>query len=44
VVIAPLLGFTAEGGRLGQGGGHYDRWLAANPMWPRWGWAGIASL
>lgn len=31
VVIAPLLGFTAEGHRLGQGGGHYDRWLAAHP-------------
>mgnify|MGYP002780717751 CR=1 FL=1 len=31
VVFVPLLGFTAEGGRLGQGGGHYDRWLAAHP-------------
>lgn len=31
VVFVPLLGFTAEGHRLGQGGGHYDRWLAANP-------------
>lgn len=30
-VFVPLLGFTAEGFRLGQGGGHYDRWLAANP-------------
>ena len=28
VVFAPLLGFTEEGDRLGQGGGHYDRWLA----------------
>jgi 5-formyltetrahydrofolate cyclo-ligase len=26
-VIVPLLGFTADGHRLGQGGGHYDRWL-----------------
>ncbi len=30
-VFVPLLGFTAEGARLGQGGGHYDRWLAAHP-------------
>ncbi|MFA7587883.1 MAG: 5-formyltetrahydrofolate cyclo-ligase, partial [Novosphingobium sp.] len=29
-MIVPLLGFTAQGERLGQGGGHYDRWLAAN--------------
>lgn len=31
VVIVPLIGFTADGRRLGQGGGHYDRWLAARP-------------
>ena len=31
VVFVPLVGFTAQGDRLGQGGGHYDRWLAANP-------------
>lgn len=31
VVVVPLLAFTASGHRLGQGGGHYDRWLAANP-------------
>lgn len=31
VVFVPLVGFTAEGMRLGQGGGHYDRWLEANP-------------
>ena len=31
VVFVPLLGFTAAGARLGQGGGHYDRWLAAHP-------------
>lgn len=31
IVFVPLLGFTDEGGRLGQGGGHYDRWLAAHP-------------
>lgn len=31
VVVVPLLAFTADGHRLGQGGGHYDRWLAARP-------------
>ena len=31
VVFVPLIGFSADGGRLGQGGGHYDRWLAAHP-------------
>lgn len=30
-VFVPLLGFTAQGERLGQGAGHYDRWLAAHP-------------
>lgn len=29
MVICPLLGFDKFGGRLGQGGGHYDRTLAA---------------
>lgn len=28
VVVAPLLAFDRKGGRLGQGGGHYDRTLA----------------
>ena len=31
VVFVPLIGFSGDGGRLGQGGGHYDRWLAAHP-------------
>ncbi len=28
VLFVPLVGFTDSGQRLGQGGGHYDRWLA----------------
>lgn len=31
IVFVPLVGFTSTLARLGQGGGHYDRWLAANP-------------
>jgi 5-formyltetrahydrofolate cyclo-ligase len=31
VLFVPLLGFTADGRRLGQGGGHYDRWLESQP-------------
>ena len=30
LAFVPLLAFTGKGERLGQGGGHYDRWLAAN--------------
>ncbi|HWA63706.1 MAG TPA: 5-formyltetrahydrofolate cyclo-ligase [Caulobacteraceae bacterium] len=29
IVVAPVLAFDRQGGRLGQGGGHYDRTLAA---------------
>ncbi|HRD47008.1 MAG TPA: 5-formyltetrahydrofolate cyclo-ligase, partial [Caulobacter sp.] len=29
LVMVPLLAFDAAGGRLGQGGGHYDRTMAA---------------
>ena len=28
VLFVPLVGFTADLARLGQAGGHYDRWLA----------------
>lgn len=31
VLFMPLLAFTPRGDRLGQGGGHYDRWLEAHP-------------
>lgn len=31
VLFVPVVGFTAELARLGQGGGHYDRWLAEHP-------------
>lgn len=31
VVLVPCVGFTAEGLRLGYGGGYFDRWLALNP-------------
>lgn len=31
VLFVPLIGFTADGQRIGQGGGHYDRWLAEHP-------------
>lgn len=31
VLFIPLVGFTENLDRLGQGGGHYDRWLAEHP-------------
>lgn len=31
VLLVPLVGFDRAGRRLGQGGGFYDRWLAAYP-------------
>lgn len=31
ILFVPLVGFTATLDRLGQGGGHYDRWLAEHP-------------
>ena len=30
VVLAPCVGYTRSGYRLGYGGGYFDRWLAAN--------------
>lgn len=39
VLVVPLLAFTARGDRLGQGGGHYDRWLADHPNVPAIGLA-----
>lgn len=39
LLFVPLLGFTEGGARLGQGGGHYDRWLAEHPHVPAIGLA-----
>jgi len=44
IVVVPLLAFTAQGHRLGQGGGHYDRWLEANPDVPAIGLAWDCQL
>lgn len=44
VAFVPLVGFTAAGHRLGQGGGHYDRWLAAHPATVAIGLAWDAQL
>jgi 5-formyltetrahydrofolate cyclo-ligase len=30
-IFCPLVGFDRHGGRLGQGGGHYDRFFAEHP-------------
>lgn len=32
VVLAPCVGYTASGWRLGYGGGYFDRWMAAHPQ------------
>lgn len=44
VIIAPVVAFTATGHRLGQGGGHYDQWLAAHPEVPAMGLAWDCQL
>ena len=37
VIVAPGVAYTRDGWRLGQGGGYYDRYLAANPNVPVFG-------
>jgi 5-formyltetrahydrofolate cyclo-ligase len=39
VVLTPLVGFDRQGGRIGQGAGHYDRAFAALPGAVRIGYA-----
>lgn len=41
LLLCPMLGFDRHGGRLGYGGGHYDRYFAENPATLRIGiaWA-----
>ncbi|MFM9937744.1 MAG: 5-formyltetrahydrofolate cyclo-ligase [Novosphingobium sp.] len=43
-LFVPLVGFTAQGARLGQGGGHYDRWLDAHSAVPAIGMAWDCQL
>ena len=31
LILCPLVGFDRRGGRIGQGGGHYDRYFAVHP-------------
>ena len=44
VLFVPLIGFTAKGMRLGQGGGHYDRWLEKHAQTPAIGMAWDSQL
>jgi len=31
IIFCPLVGFDRQGGRVGQGGGHYDRYFGVHP-------------
>lgn len=45
IVLAPCVGYTRLGYRLGYGGGYFDRWLAAHPgalaVGIAWSWSEV---